>query len=115
MEKLKAEEKDWEKKIKEQHKKMGGVHMSAVHTAKVQKNVRTLENRLDKVIKYDSQGKCDTSIQKDYPLELPLHTCVIIWYIQDILLNWRTKIYELLNCLLTAMEDFRSNSKKEIK
>lgn len=52
MEKLTAEQKDWEKKIKEQHKMMGGVHMSAAHTAKTQKEIRTLENRLDKVCGY---------------------------------------------------------------
>ena len=34
IEKLTAEQKEWERKIKEQHKKMGGVHMSAAHTAK---------------------------------------------------------------------------------
>lgn len=49
IEKLSAEEKEWERKIKDQHKKMGGVHMSSVHTAKTQKDIRTLENRLDKV------------------------------------------------------------------
>ena len=49
IEKLTAEQKEWERKIKEQHKKMGGVHMSAAHTAKTQKEIRTLENRLDKV------------------------------------------------------------------
>lgn len=36
--------------MKEQNKMMGGVHMSAAHTAKTQKEVRTLENRLDKVL-----------------------------------------------------------------
>ena len=49
IEKLTAEQKEWEKKIKEQHKNMGGVHMSSAHTAKTQKEIRTLENRLDKV------------------------------------------------------------------
>jgi len=49
IEKLTAEQKEWEKKIKDQHKMMGGVHMSASHTAKTQKEIRTLENRLDKV------------------------------------------------------------------
>jgi len=29
IEKLTAEQKEWEKKIKDQHKMMGGVHMSA--------------------------------------------------------------------------------------
>ncbi|XP_067945851.1 outer dynein arm-docking complex subunit 1-like [Watersipora subatra] len=51
IEKLTAEQKEWEKKIKEQHKMMGGVHMSAAHTAKTQKEIRTLENRLDKSLK----------------------------------------------------------------
>lgn len=49
IEKLTAEQKEWERKIKEQHKMMGGVHMSSAHTAKTQKEIRTLENRLDKV------------------------------------------------------------------
>lgn len=51
IEKLRAEQKEWERKIKDQHKKMGGVHMSAAHTAKTQKDIRTLENRLDKSLK----------------------------------------------------------------
>ncbi|KAF6036165.1 CCDC114 [Bugula neritina] len=51
IEKLTAEQKEWEKKIKDQHKMMGGVHMSASHTAKTQKEIRTLENRLDKSLK----------------------------------------------------------------
>lgn len=39
--------------MKDQHKNMGGVHMSAAHTAKTQKDVRTLENRLDKVFEQE--------------------------------------------------------------
>ncbi|XP_063410903.1 outer dynein arm-docking complex subunit 1-like [Mytilus trossulus] len=44
---LDAEIRKWEKKIKDQHKNMGGVHMSSQHTVQMQKTVRTLENRLD--------------------------------------------------------------------
>lgn len=46
---LDAEIRKWEKKIKDQHKNMGGVHMSSQHTVQMQKTVRTLENRLDQV------------------------------------------------------------------
>lgn len=42
--------REWEKKIKEQHKGMGGIHMSAQHTIQIQKTIRTLGNRLDQVI-----------------------------------------------------------------
>ena len=41
--------KEWEKKIKQQHKNMGGVHMSAQHTTQMQKTQRVLDNRLDQV------------------------------------------------------------------
>lgn len=44
---LDAKIRDWEKKIKQQHRNMGGVHMSAQHTVQTQKTLRTLENRLD--------------------------------------------------------------------
>jgi len=46
---LDAKIRDWEKKIKHQHKNMGGVHMSSQHTVQTQKTIRTLENRLDQV------------------------------------------------------------------
>ncbi|CAH1775288.1 unnamed protein product [Owenia fusiformis] len=45
---LDAKIREWEKKIRDQHKNMGGIHMSRQHTIKTQKNVRVLENRLDK-------------------------------------------------------------------
>lgn len=41
--------KEWEKKVRQQHKKMGGVHMSSGHTVQTQKTINTLENRLDQV------------------------------------------------------------------
>ncbi|XP_013397891.1 coiled-coil domain-containing protein 63-like [Lingula anatina] len=44
---LDAKIKEWERKIHAQHKNMGGVHMSALHTAKVHKQTRVLENKLD--------------------------------------------------------------------
>ena len=47
---LDAKNRDWERKIKQQHRNMGGVHMSAQHTVQTQKTLRTLENRLDQVI-----------------------------------------------------------------
>ena len=46
---LDTELRAWEKKIREQHKKMGGVHMSQGHTIQMQKRSRTLANRLDQV------------------------------------------------------------------
>ena len=46
---LDAQIREWEKRIKGQHKNMGGVHMSSQHTVQMQKTVRTLENRLDQV------------------------------------------------------------------
>lgn len=51
IERLNGEIKEWERKIKDQHKNMGGVHMSAAHTQKTQKDIHTLENRLDKSLK----------------------------------------------------------------
>ncbi|XP_064642414.1 coiled-coil domain-containing protein 63-like [Lineus longissimus] len=48
---LDSELRAWEKKIREQHKKMGGVHMSGAHTVQTQKKARTLENRLDQALK----------------------------------------------------------------
>ena len=47
---LDAKIREWERKIKQQHRNMGGVHMSAQHTVQTQKTMRTLENRLDQVI-----------------------------------------------------------------
>ncbi|KAK3594432.1 hypothetical protein CHS0354_000254 [Potamilus streckersoni] len=44
---LDARIRDWEKKIKQQHKNMGGVHMSSQHTVQMQKTIRVQENRLD--------------------------------------------------------------------
>ncbi|XP_078335356.1 coiled-coil domain-containing protein 63-like isoform X2 [Crassostrea virginica] len=44
---LDAKIREWEKKIRNQHKNMGGVHMSSQHTVQTQKTIRTLENRLD--------------------------------------------------------------------
>ncbi|KAK3087593.1 hypothetical protein FSP39_007948 [Pinctada imbricata] len=44
---LDAKIREWEKKIKVQHKNMGGIHMSSQHTVQTQKTIRTLENRLD--------------------------------------------------------------------
>ena len=41
--------REWERKIKQQHRNMGGVHMSSQHTVQTQKTMRTLENRLDQV------------------------------------------------------------------
>ena len=46
---LEAKNREWERKIKAQHRNMGGVHMSAQHTVQTQKTLRTLENRLDQV------------------------------------------------------------------
>ena len=46
---LDAKIREWENKIKQQHKNMGGVHMSSQHTTQTQKTVRVLENRLDQV------------------------------------------------------------------
>ena len=46
---LDAKIREWEKKIKVQHKNMGGIHMSSQHTVQTQKTIRTLENRLDQV------------------------------------------------------------------
>lgn len=49
---LDAKIREWEKKIRNQHKNMGGVHMSSQHTVQTQKTIRTLENRLDQVRTY---------------------------------------------------------------
>lgn len=45
-EELASEIRNWEKKNKEQSKKMGGVHMSAQHNVQTTKNVRKLEGQL---------------------------------------------------------------------
>lgn len=50
---LDAKIREWELKIKDQHKNMGGVHMSSQHTTQTQKNIRVLENRLDQVSLYN--------------------------------------------------------------
>lgn len=41
--------REWENKLNQQRKNMGGTHMSSHHTAQTQKNIRVLENRLDQV------------------------------------------------------------------
>ena len=46
---LDAKIREWEKKIKGQHKNMGGCHMSAQHTTQMEKTKRVLDNRLDQV------------------------------------------------------------------
>ena len=48
-EELKAKNKETEKKINDQHKNMGGVHMSGAHAAQTQKNRRKLESQLQLV------------------------------------------------------------------
>lgn len=48
-EELKSECREWEKKNKEENKKMGGVHMSAQHHVTTVKNVRKLDNQLELV------------------------------------------------------------------
>lgn len=51
-EELNAEIRAWEKKNKEQNKKMGGVHMSAQHNLQTAKNIRKLEGNLQQVSGY---------------------------------------------------------------
>ena len=46
--KLDAEIKDLEKQISQQHRSMGGVHASHLRHVATQKQIRVLENRLDK-------------------------------------------------------------------
>ena len=46
---LEAEIREWQRKLKSQHKTMGGVHMSSQHTSQVLKNVHKLENQLQLV------------------------------------------------------------------
>nr|KAG5696204.1 hypothetical protein BaRGS_021689 [Batillaria attramentaria] len=46
---LDAKIREWEQKIKDQQKNMGGVHMSSQHTSQTQKTIRVLENRLDQL------------------------------------------------------------------
>ena len=44
-----AEIREWQRKLKSQHKTMGGVHMSSQHTSQMLKNVHKLENQLQLV------------------------------------------------------------------
>jgi len=62
---LDAKIKEWEMKIKEQHKNMGGVHMSTLHTTQTQKTVRVLENRLDQSKKRFNQCLCRNAQLRD--------------------------------------------------
>ena len=48
-EELKSEVREWERKNKDDNKKMGGVHMSAQHHVQTLKNVRKLDNNLQLV------------------------------------------------------------------
>lgn len=48
-EEVKSELREWQKKNKEQNKKMGGVHMSSQHHKQTVKNVRKLDNQLELV------------------------------------------------------------------
>ena len=50
-EEVRSEMREWQKKNKEQNKKMGGVHMSAAHHKQTVKNVRKLDNQLELVRK----------------------------------------------------------------
>lgn len=57
--------KEWEAKIKDQHKNMGGVHMSSQHTTQTQKTIRVLENRLDQAKKRFNDCLCRNSQLRD--------------------------------------------------
>ncbi|XP_074654306.1 outer dynein arm-docking complex subunit 1-like [Tubulanus polymorphus] len=48
---LDTEIRKWERKIRDQHKNMGGVNMSRQHTIQTQKKIRVLENRLHGAMK----------------------------------------------------------------
>ena len=48
-EELNAQIREWEKKMKTQHKGMGGVNMSRGHIVRTQKNISKLENQLSQV------------------------------------------------------------------
>ncbi|XP_067659008.1 coiled-coil domain-containing protein 63-like [Haliotis asinina] len=62
---LDAKIREWEKKIRNQHKNMGGVHMSAQHTTQTQKTVRVLENRLDQSKKRFNDSLSDNAKLRD--------------------------------------------------
>lgn len=62
---LDAEIRKWENKIKEQHKNMGGVHMSTQHTTQTQKTTRVLENRLDQAKKRFNDCLCTNAQLRD--------------------------------------------------
>lgn len=46
---LDAECREWEKKVREQGRNMGGVHMSSQHTLKTRKQATKIENQLQLV------------------------------------------------------------------
>lgn len=46
---LDAKIREWERKIKEHHKNVGGAQAGSKHTTQAQKTQRVLENRLDQV------------------------------------------------------------------
>ncbi|XP_048249157.1 coiled-coil domain-containing protein 63-like [Haliotis cracherodii] len=62
---LDAKIREWEKKIRNQHKNMGGVHMSSQHTTQTQKTVRVLENRLDQSKKRFNDSLSDNAKLRD--------------------------------------------------
>lgn len=62
---LDAEIREWENKIKEQHKNMGGIHMSTQHTTQTQKTTRVLENRLDQAKKRFNDCLCTNAQLRD--------------------------------------------------
>ena len=66
-EELDAKLKEWRKKIKDQHKNMGGVNMSRAHVMQTQKKVTKLENTLQLVCNYITFGAThiDTLISID--------------------------------------------------
>jgi len=62
---LDAKIKEWSKKIKNQHKNMGGVHMSAQHTTQMEKTKRVLDNRLDQTKKRFNDCLSDNAKLRD--------------------------------------------------
>lgn len=50
---LDAKIREWERKIKEHHKNVGGAHTGSQHTVQIQKTHLVLENRLDQVNRPD--------------------------------------------------------------
>ncbi|XP_021350085.1 coiled-coil domain-containing protein 63-like isoform X3 [Mizuhopecten yessoensis] len=62
---LDAKIREWEKKIHNQHKNMGGIHMSSQHTVQTQKTIRTLENRLDSAKKLFNTYLTENSKYRD--------------------------------------------------